>query len=295
MPGGSQIPGPSPPERFGSYALRPRQRIMIESNFAVEAQGLCRRYGRSWALAHVDVRVPAGQALLIAGRNGSGKSTLLRILAGALRPDRGSLLVGGHDGIRDREALRRQVGLLGHASYTYDALSALQNLQIVARMLGRPADRGSLLPFLAELDLGGREGDAIHTFSAGMRRRLAIARLLLQDPAVVLLDEPYAQLDPAGFRYVDSLILRLKAEGRTVIVASHHLDEGAPLCDLGIALDRGQVVWRGSGRDLPAGFRSLDPASPLTVQEPSPRQGTSPDPAASRLSEVPSSTVARRA
>lgn len=224
---------------------------MEESTPAIEAKGLCRRYGRAWALAGVDLRVPAGKALIVAGRNGSGKSTLLRVLAGALRPDRGSLHVFGDEALRDRENLRRHVGLLAHASYTYDSLSALQNLQVAARMLGRPADRRSLLPLLEELGLAGRADDAVHGFSAGMRRRLAFARLLLQAPRIVLLDEPYAQLDPPGFRFVDSLIPRLLAEGRTVLVASHHLEECAKVCDLGVVLDAGRVAWSGDASRLP--------------------------------------------
>jgi len=224
---------------------------MRESNLAVEAQGLCRRYGRSWALVDVDLQLPSGRALLLAGRNGSGKSTLLRVLAGALKPDRGGFRIQGVDGLGDRHGLRARVGLLGHASYTYDALSALQNLQVAARLLGKPAGRRELLPLLEELELGKRADDPVHTFSAGMRRRIAFARLLLQDPKVVLLDEPYAQLDPQGFRFVDALIPRLKAEGRTVIVASHHLEEGAQLCDDGMILEGGRVLWSGPARELP--------------------------------------------
>jgi len=224
---------------------------MDASTPAIEAKGLCRRYGRAWALAGVDLRIPAGRALIVAGRNGSGKSTLLRVLAGALRPDRGALHVFGEEALRDREHLRRNVGLLAHASYTYDSLSALQNLQVAARMLGRPADRRSLLPLLEELGLGARADDAVHGYSAGMRRRLAFARLLLQAPRIVLLDEPYAQLDPPGFRFVDTLIPRLLAEGRTVLVASHHLEECAKVCDLGIVLDSGRVAWSGDAAKLP--------------------------------------------
>lgn len=236
----------------GVLLSHPARKPMRETKLAIEAQGLCRRYGRSWALVDVDLSVPSGQALLLAGHNGSGKSTLLRVLAGALKPDRGSLEVGGIDGLHDRQGLRRQVGLLGHASNTYDALSALQNLQIVARLLGKDSDRRSLLSLLERLSLGQRADDPVHTYSAGMRRRVAFARLLLQDPPIVLLDEPYAQLDPQGFRFVDELISRFKAEGRTILVASHHLEEGAQLCDRGIILERGSVRWEGPASQLPA-------------------------------------------
>lgn len=230
---------------------------------AVEATGICRRYGRSWALVDVDLTVPAGRALLVAGRNGSGKSTLFRVLAGALKPDRGTYRICGRDGVRDRQQARARVGLLGHHSNTWDALSALQNLQVTARFLGRPAGRRDLLPLLEEVGLAERADSPIASFSAGMRKRIAFARLLLQDPEVVLLDEPYGQLDPPGFAFVDALVPRLKARGRTVLIASHLLEKGAELCDDAIALERGRVVFRGRAAELPSAFAALHAPRPL--------------------------------
>jgi heme ABC exporter ATP-binding subunit CcmA len=228
---------------------------MSNEPLAVETNGLCRRYGRSWALIDVDLRVPQGTSLLVAGRNGSGKSTLFRVLAGALKPDRGQVRVHGHDFIAARQELRRHIALLGHYSYTYDALDALQNLQVAARMMGKPADRKALLPLLEEVGLAHRATDPIHTYSAGMRKRMAFARVLLQDAPVMLFDEPYGQLDPPGFRFVDELVPRLKARGKTVIIASHLLEKGAELCDQGIALERGQVFWRGPASELPQAWQ----------------------------------------
>lgn len=227
---------------------------MDEEQTAVEANGICRRYGRSWALIDVDLRVPRGSALLVAGRNGSGKSTLLRVLAGALRPDRGSYRISGSDGILHRQQARKAVGLLGHYSNTWDALSALQNLQVLARFLGRPSSRKDLLPFLEEVGLAERADSPITSFSAGMRKRIAFARILVQDPEVVLLDEPYGQLDPPGFQFVDRLIPDLIARGKTILMASHMLEKGAELCHDGIALERGRLVWSGKAAQLPAAF-----------------------------------------
>ncbi|WP_373048971.1 heme ABC exporter ATP-binding protein CcmA [Vulgatibacter sp.] len=227
---------------------------MKDNHPAVEAEGLCRRYGRSWALIDIDLKVPRGTALLVAGRNGSGKSTLFRVLAGALKPDRGSYRMNGHDGIQARQEARAQVGLLGHYSNTWDALSALQNLQVTARFAGRPAGRRDLMPLLEEVGLAERADSPITSFSAGMRKRIAFARVLLQEPSVILLDEPYGQLDPPGFAFVDALIPRLTARGTTVLMASHHLEKGAELCDMGIALERGRVIFSGRAKDLPAAF-----------------------------------------
>ncbi len=227
---------------------------------AIDARGLCRRYGRRWALVEVTFRIAPGRSVMLAGRNGSGKSTLLRILSTAIRADRGSATVLGHDLTLEREAVRRSSALLSHASYLYEALTAIENLRISARFLERATSRAALLPLLAEVELDGRADDAVSTFSAGMRKRLALARTLLQEGGVVLLDEPYGELDPPGFRLVDRLFGTFKAKGATVLMATHLLDRGAALCDEGIVLEGGRLRWHGPARDLPA-QGGLDPAT----------------------------------
>jgi heme exporter protein A len=219
---------------------------------AIEAKRLGRRYGTSWALAGVDLAIPRGTTVLVAGRNGSGKSTLFRVLAGALSPDMGTLRIEGCDAMSDRNGLRRHVALLTHNTFAYEQLTALENLRVAARLLGQDADRKRLVGLLDEMGIGARADDLVKTFSAGMRKRLAFARVLLQKPSVVLLDEPYAQLDPQGLHFVDVLVPRLRAAGSTVLVAEHLLERGAELCERGIVLDRGRITWSGAARDLPA-------------------------------------------
>lgn len=218
---------------------------------AVEARGLCRRYGRRWALADVSFDVAPGTVLVLTGRNGSGKSTLLRVLATAIRPDRGSARVLGHDLATDREEVRRRSSLLSHHTYLYESLGALENLQAGARFLGQEASRAALLPLLHEVGLSERADDPVSTFSAGMRKRLALARVLLQDAELVLLDEPYAALDPPGFRLVDRLLERLRRRGSTVLVATHLLEHGAALGDSALVLEEGRLAWAGKASELP--------------------------------------------
>lgn len=218
--------------------------------FAIETSGISRRYGRRWALADLTVRIPRGSVLMVTGRNGSGKSTLLRILATAIRSDRGTARVEGFDLRSAVQDVRRRVALLSHHDYLYDSLTALENLQIAARFLGRDADRPALLPLLAEVGLADRADDAPLTFSAGMRKRLALARVLLKPASVVLLDEPYGQLDPPGFRLVDRLLGLLRERGATVLVATHLLARGGELCDRGIILEEGRLAWEGPAREL---------------------------------------------
>jgi heme exporter protein A len=205
----------------------------------IAAEHLARRYGRRWALTDVSFRVPSGEILIVAGHNGSGKSTLFRVLATAIRPDRGRVTIGGLDAVRDRDTLRKSVALLSHASYLYDSLSARENLEIVARFLG---DTASVAPFLERVNLARRADDPVATFSAGMRKRLSIARVLLQRPRVVLLDEPYGQLDPEGFALIDDLVRELKAGGSTVLMATHQVEHVAALADRMIKLSEGRLV-----------------------------------------------------
>jgi heme exporter protein A len=233
---------PRPPAPGGDASASP----------ALEALGVCRRYGRRWALVDVSFTVAAGTALMVAGRNGSGKSTLLRVLATAIRPDRGAARILGHDIRTSPDAVRRHLALLGHASNLYEALTPLDNLGVAARFLGRDASRAGLLSVLDEVGLADRADDPVVTFSAGMRKRLAIARVLLQEASVVLLDEPYGQLDPPGFRLIDRLFARLRARGATVLVATHMLERAGASCDDGIVLDRGRLAWAGRAAELPA-------------------------------------------
>lgn len=228
---------------------------MSTSPPAVEAAGLCRRYGRRWALVDVSLQVPAGRVAMVTGRNGSGKSTLLRILSTAIRADRGSARVAGFDVGRETDAVRRRVALLSHHSYHYEALTALENLAVAARFTGLPASRDALVPHLARVDLADRADDPVSTFSAGMRKRLSLARTLLRDSVVVMLDEPYGQLDPPGFRLVDRLLGSLRGRGVTVLVATHLLERGAGLADMAVVLEAGRLAWSGPAAELPSRSR----------------------------------------
>jgi heme exporter protein A len=209
----------------------------------------------------VTFAVPAGALVMLAGRNGSGKSTLLRVLATAIRADRGGARVGGWDILTHSHEVRSRTAILGHASHLYEPLTALENLALAARFTARPASPRDLLPLLDEVGLSDRAHDWVSTFSAGMRKRLSLARVLLQEPSVVLLDEPYGELDPPGFLLIDRLLGRFRERGVTVLMATHLLERGASLCDLGLVLDAGRVGWWGRAADLPS-QGGLDPAGP---------------------------------
>ncbi len=213
---------------------------------AIRAQNLTRRLGRTWALCGVDLEVQPGRSLMLFGANGAGKTTLVRVLATALRPTSGTLHVFGTP---PDDATRRRIGLLSHADGHYDDLSARENLALAAS-LGDPV--GSVVEVLDRVGLGPRADDTVGTFSAGMRKRLAFARLLLKDPEIVLLDEPYAQLDPAGHEFVDTLLAELRARGKTVVVSTHMVPRVATVCHDAVQLEKGRIRWSGDASSAPA-------------------------------------------
>jgi heme ABC exporter ATP-binding subunit CcmA len=214
----------------------------------VETNLLARRYGARWALSGVTMHVPAATAVMVGGRNGAGKSTLLRVLATAIRPDRGTATIGGFDVVRDREDVRRMTALLAHHNYLYESLTARENLHVVADHLRVSRDR--VPPLLEQVGLFPRRDDVVSTFSAGMRKRLSFARVLLQEPRVVLLDEPYGALDPPGFALVDTVIQELKASGATILMATHQWERAAALCELAVVMEQGKAVWQGPASEV---------------------------------------------
>jgi heme exporter protein A len=208
-------------------------------DLAIDTTHLARRYGRRWAISDISLQIPAGSVTMVAGRNGSGKSTLFRILSTAIRPDHGAGTILGFDLLRHREDIRRSMALLAHANYLYESLTAKENLEVAADHLG--CSRSAVSSLLERVALAPRADDPVSTFSAGMRKRVSFARVLLQEPRLVFLDEPYAQLDPAGFDLVDSVVSELKASGVTVLIATHQLERTAALCDLALHLSDGRV------------------------------------------------------
>lgn len=209
---------------------------------ALALHDVSRRYGRRWALARLTYTLPAGRSLLLTGHNGSGKTTLLRLLATALSPTAGNAVVLGLDTVKDREQVRRSVGLLSHANFLYEDLTARQNVAVVARLLGVHDAKNVVEALLQRVGLAERAEHPVRSFSAGMRKRVAIARLLLQRPKLALLDEPFGELDPAGIRDMERLIRELQATGVSVVLATHLIEQGQALCEDRLHLQNGRLA-----------------------------------------------------
>jgi heme ABC exporter ATP-binding subunit CcmA len=204
---------------------------------AVACAALERRFGARTALAGVDLAVQAGELVLLTGPNGAGKTTLLRILATVLRPGGGRVAVAGHELPKAAPAARRVVGYAGHDPLAYPDLTARENLDLFAALHGAPA--GRVAEELDRVGLAGRGGDRVAEFSRGMLQRLALARVSLHAPAIVLLDEPTAGLDDEARAALRDFLHR---PGRTVIAATHEPEWFAGLGGRVVRLAAGRVA-----------------------------------------------------
>jgi heme exporter protein A len=209
---------------------------------AVATAELARLFGRNAALAGISLRVEPGRTVALLGPNGAGKTTLLRILATAIRPSFGSAAVDGIDVAVAPELIRPRVAYLSHATGLYDDLTAGENLRFAATMLGRSDAAKAAGDALEDVGLATVARDRVRGFSAGMRRRLSLGRLLLSSPSLVLLDEPHAALDAEGMALVDRLLGRWHDAGVTVLVASHQAERVMKLADGWARLDGGLLV-----------------------------------------------------
>ena len=215
----------------------------------LHVEDVSRRYGRRWALVHVALTLGAGESWMVLGNNGSGKSTLLRCLATALRVHEGRIRYGERDLWEHRFEVRSEIAFLAHQTHLYDDLSAIENLRVWAHLGG--LDRSGAEALLDRVGLDPSRRDPVRTFSAGMRRRVALARVLLKTPKVVLLDEPFTALDPGGRALVVEIVRDLSRSGATVVMATHLFAVSRQVCDRAVLLDEGRVTYAGAADGAP--------------------------------------------
>jgi len=200
--------------------------MTARSTEAVEARSLEKSFGEWPVLWDLDLSVPWGQTLVLFGANGAGKTTLLRILATHVRADHGSVAVAGHN-LRTRpEEVRRRIGVVGHRSLLYDDLTCRENLIYYGRLYGLKDHKPRVDEVLEKVRLGSRADHRVRTLSNGMQKRAAIARAILHEPDVLLLDEPEAGLDRESVSILGTLLAEWTDSGRSVIMTTHDLDLG---------------------------------------------------------------------
>ena len=219
---------------------------------ALQARGIVREYGPVTAVAGIDVSLERGDFLTVFGPNGAGKSSLLGLLSGALRPTRGDVFVNGTRLDFGAVEWRRNVGVLSHQGFLYAQLTARENLHFYGRLYGLEDLDRRIPERLAEVSLADRSNSLVAQLSHGMRQRLALARALLHDPDIVLLDEPYTGLDPSAAAVLRSVLTELKDGSRTVVMVTHNLAEGVALASRVAIQVRGRFAWQGSREDVDA-------------------------------------------
>jgi len=245
-------------------------------SWAVETHGLVKRFGENVAVDSVELLVPRGCAFGYLGPNGAGKTTLIRVLLGLTHADAGTMALLGHPVPRDRATALARVGAIVDEPRFHSHLTGRQNLKILAAAR-EPAAMGRIDPSLERVSMLHRADDKVSKYSMGMRQRLGVAACLLGDPELLILDEPMNGLDPAGMQEMRRMILSLVAEGRTVVLSSHLLDEVERTCDAVAIVDHGHIIRQGPIAELlqgaslalevdcsdPDRARGLLPATPL--------------------------------
>jgi ABC-2 type transport system ATP-binding protein len=220
--------------------------------FVVETSGLTKRFGNRVAVNDVELRVPRGSAFGYLGPNGAGKTTLIRMLLGLTDATLGTMRLLGRPVPTERAAALARVGAIVEEPRFHGHLTGRENLTVIAAAR-EPEAHGRIDGALARVGLTQRADERVKRYSLGMRQRLGVARSLLADPELLILDEPTNGLDPAGIHEFRAMIRGFVAEGRTVLLSSHLLDEVEKICDAVAIVDQGRVVMQGSIAELAAG------------------------------------------
>jgi ABC-2 type transport system ATP-binding protein len=219
------------------------------TSWAVEVDGLSKRFGRRDAVSEASIRVPHGCAFGFLGPNGAGKTTVIRMLLGLTRPTAGRIRILGHDIPAERQVALRRVGAVVEEPRFHPFLTGRENLRIIAAARERES-AGRIDASLARVGLAERGDDRVKSYSLGMRQRLGIARCLVADPRLLILDEPMNGLDPAGIAEFRVLVGSLVDEGITVFVSSHLLDEIEKTCQYVAVIDQGHITYHGPLADV---------------------------------------------
>jgi ABC-2 type transport system ATP-binding protein len=236
-----------------SPAAHRRRALHEEDTIVIVLDDVTRTFGEVRALDGLSLAVRRGEVFGLLGHNGAGKTTTVRLIAGLLAASAGRVRVDGRDPHADGEAVRRHLGVLPANAAVDDRLTGRDNLRFAAALFDLPRTGldARIDELLGRFDLGDRADQRAGTYSTGMRQRLSLARVLLHDPAVLLLDEPTASLDPVAARQVRDLVAGIGAQGeRTVVLCTHDLTEAQRLCDRVAILEHGRILALGSPAEL---------------------------------------------
>lgn len=236
-----------------------RESLVVEQCApSLKATGVTKRFGYRLVLKGIDLSLGVGERLALFGPNGAGKTTLLRILSTVVAPTAGDVEIAGIDPQVDPIEARRRLGVISHKPYLYPELTARENLRFFARMYDVPNREARIADVAGRVGLAARLDDRVATYSHGMQQRLAVARALLHDPEILLLDEPEAGLDQDAYDLLAGVLGTRDSGGkRSAIIATHQLDLGLALSQRVAVLVRGRLVFQGRSAGMdPAQVRS---------------------------------------
>ncbi|MFI2354058.1 ATP-binding cassette domain-containing protein [Streptomyces anulatus] len=226
----------------------------MSTELAIETTGLVKVFGDNRAVDGIDLAVPTGTVYGVLGPNGAGKTTAVRMLATLLRPDGGTARVFGKDVVKEADAVRSRVSLTGQYASVDEDLTGVENLVLLARLLGhsKPAARDRAAQLLEGFGLSEAAGKQVKNYSGGMRRRIDIAASILNTPDVLFLDEPTTGLDPRSRNQVWDIVRAVVAHGTTVLLTTQYLDEADQLASRIAVIDHGKVIAEGTKGELKA-------------------------------------------
>ncbi|TET59784.1 heme ABC exporter ATP-binding protein CcmA [Candidatus Aerophobetes bacterium] len=222
----------------------------VEPECMVEVKGIGRSFGNIVALEGIDLRVKKGEFLTIIGPNGAGKTTLIKILSTLMKPSSGEGRIAGFDLREEQESLRKNIGMLSHHTFLYENLTAHENLKFYGGLYEVENIEKEIKRVIGEVGLETRLYDTVRTFSRGMKQRLSIARSIIHDPSLLLLDEPYTGLDQWSERRFKNILRRFHEEGKTIIMTTHNLSSSLELGDRVIILSSGKILHEQEVREI---------------------------------------------
>ncbi|MFQ5603873.1 MAG: heme ABC exporter ATP-binding protein CcmA [bacterium] len=216
---------------------------MILDTAVIEVNGLTKTFGNHHALKNVSFKLSKGEFLTIFGPNGAGKTTLIRILSTITKASRGQITVGGFSLQEAPEQIRSQIGVIAHQTFLYEDLTAEENLRFYGKLYDVRDISSKIESIIAEVGLKLRRRDRVRNFSRGMQQRLSIARAMLHEPSILLLDEPYTGLDQHASEMLSGWLKRLRDDRRTTIMVTHDLERGIDMANRIAILNRGKMVY----------------------------------------------------
>lgn len=220
----------------------------------IEVRELTKSFGAQHALKKIDLSVEKGEFLTIFGPNGAGKTTLIRILSTLTKASSGEVSIAGLSLKKNADTIRRKIGVIAHQTFLYENLTAAENLQFYGRLYNVVDLESKISQIISDVGLDLRRNDRVHTFSRGMQQRLSIARAMLHNPSLLLLDEPYTGLDQHASEMLSGWLKQLRSEERTTLMVTHDLERGLDMADRVAILISGHIVFNEprDGLDLQA-------------------------------------------